>query len=240
MSLKDLPTISEIGSHLDGEPLHHPKQLRSTQKEKPAAEVKSPFPTTFSMHDNRYDSDSVHSGSVFANAKTTGEEDDPSQEEQVLPNDLVIPSLPPRPTQTSKSMPSNDVLAAVIARVTQQTIACLSKTKSLKEIEAAATAAAVESFRKMSTPTKATVSTDERAQKEVPSNQDSDSDINSYSDEEIDPITGKVGKPRTVQIFRRVRINEHLAILVVNGHTRNDSRRPIIDLGELFIFSRTW
>ena len=120
MSIKDLPTISEIGSHLDGEPLHHPKQLRSTQKEKPAAGDESPpeyhpSPTTFSMHDNRYDSDSVHSGSVFANAKTTGEEDDPSQEEQVLPNELVIPSLPPRPTQTSKSMPSNDVLAAVIA-----------------------------------------------------------------------------------------------------------------------------
>ena len=157
MSIKNLPTISEIGSHLDGEPLHHPKQLRSTQKEKPAAEVKSPseyhpFPTKFLMHYNRYDSDSVHSGSVFANAKTTGEEDDPSQEEQVFPNEFVVPSLPPRPTQTSKSMPSNDVLAAVIAQVTQQTIACLSKTKSLKEIEAAATAAAVESFRKMSTP----------------------------------------------------------------------------------------
>ena len=131
-------------------------------------------------------------------------------------------------------MPSNDVLAAVIARVTQQTIACLSKTKSLKEIEAAATAAAVESFRKMSTPTKATVSTDERAQEEVPSNQDSDSDINSYSDEEIDSITGKVGKPRTVQIFRRVRINEGLVIIVANGHTRNYSRRPIIDLAEFF------
>ena len=114
MSIKDLPTISEIGRHLDGEPLHHPKQLRSTQKEKPAAEVKSPneyhpFPTKFSMHDNRYDSDSVHSGSVFANAKTTGEEDDPSQQEQGLPNKLVLPSLPPMATQTSKSMPSNDV-----------------------------------------------------------------------------------------------------------------------------------
>ena len=58
----------------------------------------------------------------------------------------------------------------------------------------------------------------------------------SYSDEEIDPNTGKVRKPRTVRIFRRVCINEHLAILVVNGHTGNDSRRPIIDLGELFIF----
>ena len=120
MSLKDLPTISEIGSHLDGEPLHHPKQLRSTQKEKPAAEVKSPseyhpFPTTFLMHDNRYDSDSVQSGSVVANPKTTGEEDDPSQKEQVLPNELVVPSLPPMPTQTSNTIPSNDVLAAVIA-----------------------------------------------------------------------------------------------------------------------------
>ena len=67
MSLKDLPTISEIGSHLDGEPLHHPKQLRSAPKEKPAAEDESPpeyhpSPTTFLRHDNRYDSDSVQSG----------------------------------------------------------------------------------------------------------------------------------------------------------------------------------
>ena len=183
MSIKDLPTISKIGSHLDGEPLCHPTQLHSIQKEKPAAEDKTPseyhpFPTTFLMHDNRYDSDSVHSGSVFANPKTTGEEDDPSQMEQVLPNELVVPSLPPRPTQTSKSIPSNDVLAAVTAQVTQQTIARLSKTKSLKEIEAAATAAAVELFQKMSTPTKASVSTDERAHEEVPSNQESDSDIN--------------------------------------------------------------
>ena len=92
------------------------------------------------MHDNRYDSDSVQSGSVVANPKTTGEEDDHS----LLPNQLVVPSLAPRPTQFSNSIPSNDVLAAVIARVTQQTIARLSKTKSLKEIEAAATAAAVE------------------------------------------------------------------------------------------------
>ena len=204
MSLKDLPTISEIGSHLDGEPLHHPKQLHSTQKEKPAAEVKSPFPTTFSMHDNRYDSDSVQSGSVVANSKTTGEEDDPSQKEQLLPNELVVPSLPPRPTQTSKSMPSNDVLAAVIAQVTQQTIACLSKTKSLKEIEAAATAAAVEYLRNMSTPAKVSAGTDERAHNEVPAKPDNDSDIDSYSDKEIDPITGKVGKPRTVRIFRKV------------------------------------
>ncbi len=74
------------------------------------------------MHDNQYDSDSVHSGSVFANSKTTGEEDDPSRKEQVLPNELVVPSLAPRPTQTSKSIPSNDVplpskdfLEAVIA-----------------------------------------------------------------------------------------------------------------------------
>ena len=124
------------------------------------------------MHDNRYDSDSVQSGSVVANPKTTGEEDDPSQEEQVLPNELVVPSLPPRPTQTSKSMPSNDVLAAVIARVTQQTIARLSKTKSLKEIEADTTAAAIESFKKMSTPTKVSGSTDERACKEVPCGQE--------------------------------------------------------------------
>ena len=102
MSLKDLPTISEIGSHLDGECLHHPKQLRSTPKEKPAAEDESlpeyhPSQTTFSMHDNRYNSDSVQSGSVVANPKTTGEENDPSQKEQVLPNELVVPSLPPRP-----------------------------------------------------------------------------------------------------------------------------------------------
>ncbi len=120
MSLKDLPTISEIGSHLDGEPLRHPKQLRSTPKEKPGAEDKCPpedhpSPTTFLMHGNRYDSDSVQSGSVVANSKTTGEEDDPSQKEQLLPNELVVPSLPPRPTQTSNTIPSNDVLAAVIA-----------------------------------------------------------------------------------------------------------------------------
>ena len=237
MSIKDLPTISKIGSHLDGEPLCYPTQLRSIQKEKPAAEDKTPseyhpFPTTFLMHDNWYDSDSVQSGSVFANPKTTGEEDDPS----LLPNELVVPSSAPRPTQFSNSIPSNDVLAAVIARVTQQTIACLSKTKSLKEIEAAATAAAVESFKKMSTPTKVSGSTDERAREEVPCSQESDSDIDSHSDEQIDPITGKVGKPRTVRIFRRVRINEHLAILVVNGHTGNDSRRPIIDLGEFLMF----
>ena len=119
--------------------------------------------------------------------------------------------------------------------MTQQTIARLSKTKSLKEIEAAATAAAVESFKKMSTPTKVSGSADERARKEVPCSQEIDSDIDSYSDEEIDPVTGKVGKPRTVRIFRRVRINEHLAILVVNGHTGNDSRRPIIDLGGFFM-----
>ncbi len=202
MSLKDLPTISEIGSHLDGEPLCHPKQLRSTPKEKPAAEDESPpeyhpSPTKFSMHDNRYDSDSVQSGSVVANPKTTGEEDDPSQKEQVLPNELVVPSLPPMPTQTSNTIPSNDVLAAVIARVTQQTIARLSKTKSLKEIEAAATAAAVESLTKMSTPAKVS------AHNEVPAKRVNDSDIDSYSDEEIDPDTGKVRKPRTVRIFRK-------------------------------------
>ena len=120
MSLKDLPTISEIRSHLDGEPLHHPKQLRSTLKEKPSAEDESPpedhpSPTTFSMHDNWYDSDSVQSGSVVANPNTTEEEDDPSQKEQVLPNELVVPSSLPRPIQTSNTIPSSDVLAAVIA-----------------------------------------------------------------------------------------------------------------------------
>ena len=120
--------------------------------------------------------------------------------------------------------------------MTQQTIARLSKTKSLKEIEATTTAAAVESFKKMSTQTKVSGSTDERAHKEVPCSQKSDSNIDSYSDKEINPITGKVGKPRTVRIFRRVCINEHLAILVVNSHTGNESRRPIIDLGEFFMF----
>ena len=87
----------------------------------------------------------------------------------------------------------------------------------------------------MSTPTKVSGSTDERAREEVPCSQESDSDIDSYSDKEIDPVTGKVRKPRTVQIFRRVCINEHLAILVINSHTGNDTRRSIIDLGEFFM-----
>ena len=121
--------------------------------------------------------------------------------------------------------------------MTQQTIARLSKTKSLKEIEAAATAAAVESLRKMSTPTKVSAGTDERAHDKVPAKPDNDSDIDSYTDKEINPVTGKVRKPRTVQIFRKVRIDDDLVIIVANGHTGNDSRRPIIDLGELFIFS---
>ena len=109
------------------------------------------------------------------------------------------------------------------------------KTKSLKEIEAVATAAAVEWLRKMSTPTKVSAGTDERPH--VPAKPDNDSDIDSYTDKEIDPVTGKVGKPKTVRIFRRICINEHLAILVVNGLTGNNSRRPIIDLGEfLMIF----
>ena len=105
-----------MASIRNGEPLCHSTQLHSIQKEKPSAEDKTPseyhpFPTTFSMHDNRYDSDSVQSSSVFANPKTTGEEDDPS----LLPNELVVPSSVPRHTQFSNSIPSNDVLAAVIA-----------------------------------------------------------------------------------------------------------------------------
>ena len=85
-----------------------------------------------------------------------------------------------------------------MVQVTQHTIACLSKTKSLKEIEAATTAAAIELLRKMSTPTKVSAGADERAHKEVPSNQDNDLDIDSYTDKEIDSVTGKVQKPRTV------------------------------------------
>ena len=102
------------------------------------------------------------------------------------------------------------------------------------EIEAAAAAAAVEVLRKMSTPTKVSAGTDERPHEEVPAKPDNDLDIDSYTDKEIDPVTGKVLKPRTVRIFRRVCINEGLVIIVANGHTGNDSRRPIIDLSEFF------
>ena len=63
---------------------------------------------------------------------------------------------------------------------------------------------------------------------------DYESDIDSYSDEEVDPITHKVRKPRTVRMFKKVQVNEDLVIIVVNGRTGNDSRRPITDLGEFF------
>ena len=77
------------------------------------------------------------------------------------------------------------------------------------DIEAAETAAAVELLRKMSTPTKVSAGTDERAHKEVPAKSDNDSDIDYYTNEEIDPVTGKVWKPRTVRIFRKVSIKSH-------------------------------
>ena len=66
--------------------------------------------------------------------------------------------------------------------MTQQTIACLSKTKFHKEIETAATAAAIELSRKMSIQIKVSAGTDERAHKEVPAKPDNDLDIDSNTD----------------------------------------------------------
>ena len=148
-------------------------------------------------------------------------------------------SLPPWPSQNLTTVPSNNVLATVIARVTQETIASLSKTKSLKDIKAAATAAAIKSITQLSARNKddnhSTNSSAERAHEELPdAMSDHESDIDSYSDEEVDPITHKVRKPRTVRMFKKVPVNEDLVIIVINGHTGNDSRRPITDLGEFF------
>ena len=72
MSPKDLPAISEIGRHIQVEPMCHPETLRSTKNpslpdvpEPDPVQMASPpevdpSPTRFSMHDNKYDSDSIH------------------------------------------------------------------------------------------------------------------------------------------------------------------------------------
>jgi hypothetical protein len=139
------------------------------------------------------------------------------------------------------TVPSNDVLATFIARVTQETTASLFKTKSLKDIKAATTAAVIKSITQLSARNKddnhSTNSSAERAHEELPdAMSDHKSDIDSYSDEEVDPITHKVRKPRTVRMFKKIRVNQDLVIIVINRHTRNDSRRPITDLGEFFQF----
>ena len=43
-------------------------------------------------------------------------------------------------------------------------------------------------------------------------------------------------KPKSVFLAKKVRVNKDLKILVVNGHTGKDSRRPITNLGELIFF----
>jgi hypothetical protein len=107
------------------------------------------------MHDNEYDHDSVDVDPLVTNPKTAGEYDSMFSAED-MPAEVVMPSLPSWiPHQNMSAAPSNDMLAAIIARVTKETIESLSnKNLFLKDIEEAATASAIQSIRNLSALTK--------------------------------------------------------------------------------------
>ena len=85
-------------------------------------------PTRFSMHDNEYDNDSVDVDPLVTNPKATGEDDSMFSAED-MPAEVVVPSLSSwMPHQNMSAAPSNDMIAAVIARVPKETMkACQTK-----------------------------------------------------------------------------------------------------------------
>ena len=153
-----------------------------------------------------------------------------------MPAEVVMPSLPSlMPHQNMSAAPSNDMLAAVIARVTKKTIESLSnKNPSLKDIEEAATAAAIQSIRNLSSLTKEVPNTVKqpaaRARKQLPDDQSDSSTDYSFSSEDDD--SSKKTKPRTVWILKKSSVTPDTVILVVNGHTDKGTMRPLTDLGE--------
>ena len=191
-------------------------------------------PTRFSIHNNEYDSES-DVDPLVTNRKTTGEDDSMVSAED-MPAEVAMPSLPSwMQHQNMSAAPSNDMLAAVIARVTKETIVSLSNTNpSLKDIEEAATAAAIQSIRTLSTQTKEYPQTTKqpaaRAKKLLSADQSVSSADYSYSSEDDDSPKRK--KPRTVTILKKCSVTPDTMILVVNGHTGKDTRRPLTDLGE--------
>ena len=248
---------------------HPPKQHSAKKSSLPVVEETNPVilpqdstnepflpeqddsPTRFSIHNNEYESESDVEPQV-TNPKTTGEDDSMVSAED-MPAEVAVPSLPSwMPHQNMSAAPSNDMLAAVIARVTKETIESLANTNpTLKDIEEAATAAAIESIRKLSAPTKEVPQTMKQpaarakkhlpaeqtmkqpaasAKKHVPADQSVSSSEYSYSSEDDDPSKRK--KPRTVRVLKKCRVAPDTMILVVNGHTGNDTRRPLTELGE--------
>ena len=213
---------------------NNPVILPQDTTNKPFPPEQDDSPTRFSIHNNEYDSESDVEPLV-TNPKTTGEDDSMVSAED-MPAEVAVPSLPSwMPHQNMSAAPSNDMLAAVIARVTKETIESLANTNpTLKDIEEAATAAAIESIRKLSAPTKEVPQTMKQpaasAKKHVLADQSVSSADYSYSSEDDDPSKRK--KPRTVWVLKKCRVAPDTMILVVNGHTGNDTRRPLTELGE--------
>ena len=113
---------------------HPPKQHSAKKSSLPVVEETNPVilpqdttnepfppeqddsPRRFSIHNNEYDSESDVEPQV-TNPKTTGEDDSMVSAED-MPAEVAVPSLPSwMPHKNMSAAPSNDMLAAVIARV---------------------------------------------------------------------------------------------------------------------------
>ena len=150
----------------------------------------------------------------------------------MVPQLPVMPTLPP----ASDSAPTNDVIAAVIARVTKRVIEDMSREgKSLAEIEEAARSAAIAYMTNLSRPSSENFSgkPEAAAPNELP---DDTSEVSSQflfaSDSYDNTVKNNTQKPRSIFMAKKVRVNPSLRIFVINGHTGKDSRRPITYVGE--------
>ena len=143
-----------------------------------------------------------------------------------------MPTLPP----ASASAPTNDVIAAVIARVNKKAIEDLSREgKSLAEIEEAARSAAIAYTTNLSRPSSEYFSgkPEAAAPNKLP---DDMSEVSSQflfaSDSYNDTGKNNTQKPRSIVMAKKVHVHPSLRIFVINGHTGKNSRRHITDVGE--------
>jgi hypothetical protein len=220
---------------------HEPSTVAPVPLPAVADVVDEPSPYKFSIHDNHYDnSDVTIPNPAVGNPKKTEEDDLPISNDNydnrnaivLVPRLMVMPTLPP----ASGSAPNNDVIAVVIARVTKKAIEDLSREgKSLAEIEEAARSAAVAYMTNLSRPFSENFSDKPKAAapNKLP---DDTSEVSSQflvaSDSYDDTGKNNTQKPRSIFMAKKVCVNPSLRIFVINGHTGEDSRRPITDVGE--------
>jgi hypothetical protein len=231
-----LPAVQETN--------HEPSTVAPVPVPAVAEVVDEPSPSKFSINDNHYDnSDLTIPNPVVGNSKKTGEDDIPISNDNydnrnafvLVPRLPVMPTLPP----ALASAPTNDAIAAVIARVTKKAIEDLSREgKSLAEIEEAARYAAVAYMTNLSRPSSEYYSDKPKAvaPNKLPDDTSEVSSQFSFAYDSYDD-TGKknIQKPRSIFMAKKVRLNPSLRIFVINGHTGKDSRRPITDVGELHL-----